>query len=68
MPSETANNGEPLPGGPEEVMTSALEAYDLYLRGRYLWNRRSRKELDESVWYLFAAIEQDPGSYECAPL
>ena len=61
VPSETANSGEPLSGGSEAVMTSDLEAYDLYLRGRYLWNRRSRKELDESVSYLSAAIDRDPG-------
>ena len=61
VPSETANNGEPLPGGPRTVMTSDLEAYDLYLRGRYLWNRRSQKELDDSVSYLSAAIDRDPG-------
>ena len=60
VPSETANNGEPLPGGPRTAMTLDLEAYDLYLRGRYLWNRRSQKELDESVSYLSAAIR--PGS------
>ena len=52
---------ESLPQGPGVVMTSDLDAYDLYLRGRYLWNRRSEAELNESVSHLAAAIERDPG-------
>ena len=44
----------------EDVPTSDLEAYDLYLRGRYLWNRRSETALDESVSHLSGAIARDP--------
>jgi serine/threonine-protein kinase len=51
---------EPLPQGPDVVMTSDLEAYDSYLRGRYLWNRRGETELNESVSHLAAAVERDP--------
>ena len=35
------------------------EAYDLYLRGRYYWNRRGRG-LEESLKYFKKAIELDP--------
>ena len=42
-------------------MTSDLDAYDLYLRGRYLWNRRGETGLNESVSHLAAAVERDPG-------
>ena len=51
---------KPLLLGPDVVMTSDLEAYDSYLRGRYLWNRRGETELNESVSYLAAAVERDP--------
>jgi TolB-like protein len=55
------DEGAPLPQGPGTVMTSDVDAYDLYLRGRYLWNRRSETELNESVSHLASAIERDPG-------
>ena len=46
------DKGEPPPQGPGVVMTSDLDAYDLYLRGRYLWSRRGERELNESVSHL----------------
>ncbi|MDQ3080670.1 MAG: protein kinase [Gemmatimonadota bacterium] len=40
--------------------TSDLEAYDLYLRGRYAWNKRSPDGLRESIRYFEEAIRRDP--------
>ena len=39
--------------------TANLEAYDLYLRGRYFWNRRGADNLRRSVQYLDQAIAKD---------
>ncbi len=41
--------------------TSNPEAYDLYLRGRFLWNRRDEESVAESVDFFRRAIESDPG-------
>ena len=40
--------------------TENLEAYDLYLRGRYFWNRRYEGGLQRSMEYFQQAIEHDP--------
>jgi serine/threonine protein kinase/tetratricopeptide (TPR) repeat protein len=40
--------------------TSDLEAYDLYLKGRYEWNRRSRESLQSALAYFKRAAERDP--------
>jgi len=37
-----------------------VDAYNLYLKGRYFWNRRSREALIQSVAYFNQAIEIDP--------
>ena len=39
--------------------TSNLEAYDLYLRGRYFWNRRGADNLRRSVEYFEQTIAKD---------
>ena len=39
--------------------TGNLEAYDLYLRGRYFWNRRGADNLRRSVEYFDQAIAKD---------
>jgi tetratricopeptide (TPR) repeat protein len=36
------------------------EAYQLYLRGRYLWNKRTAPDLSKSVEYFTQATERDP--------
>ena len=36
------------------------EAYQLYLRGRYLWNRRTRDALGRAIAYFQQAIDRDP--------
>jgi TolB-like protein/Tfp pilus assembly protein PilF/predicted Ser/Thr protein kinase len=37
------------------------EAYQLYLRGRYLWNQRTYQSVLESVKYFEQAVQKDPG-------
>jgi adenylate cyclase len=45
--------------------TSSLAAHDLYLRGRYFWNKRTAESLTKAIGYFKQAIEQDP-SYALA--
>ena len=40
--------------------TENTEAYQLYLRGRYHWNQRSREGLERAVSYFNQAIDLDP--------
>jgi adenylate cyclase len=40
--------------------TQNVEAYNLYLRGRYAWNLRDRANLEASVPYFNQAIAKDP--------
>ncbi|MGH7543612.1 MAG: tetratricopeptide repeat protein, partial [Gemmatimonadota bacterium] len=40
--------------------TTNLEAYHLYLRGRYFWNTRSEEGLRKAVDYFRQAIDRDP--------
>lgn len=37
-----------------------IEAYDLYLQGRHLWNQRSPESVSKSLEYFQNAIELDP--------
>jgi len=41
--------------------TANLEAYNLYLQGRYLWSKRGFDNLTKSVGYFQKAIDLDPG-------
>jgi len=45
--------------------TDNPEAYQLYLKGRYYWNKRNAEALKKSVEYFKQAIEKDP-SYALA--
>jgi len=40
--------------------TQSPEAYDLYLKGRYAWNKRSLPDVQESISYFNQAIAKDP--------
>ena len=40
--------------------TENTEAYQLYLRGRYLWNRRTGENLQKALAYFEEAAEKDP--------
>jgi len=45
--------------------TESVEAYTLYLKGRYFWNKRNEKGFDDAIACFRAAIELDP-SYALA--
>ena len=38
----------------------SLSAYDLYLRGRFQWNKRTREGFDRAIQYFNDAIAADP--------
>jgi TolB-like protein/DNA-binding winged helix-turn-helix (wHTH) protein/Flp pilus assembly protein TadD len=41
--------------------TQNAEAYQLYLKGRYYWNRRTEQSLKRAIEYFHQAIDMDPG-------
>src|SRR5262249_61645939 len=41
--------------------TTNGEAYQLYLQGRYLWNKRTEETLRKAVGLFQQASERDPG-------
>jgi len=41
--------------------TQNPDAYDLYLKGRYAWNRRTAPDLDKAISFFNQAIAKDPG-------
>ena len=47
------------------------EAYELYLKGRFFWNKRTGADLRRSIEYLKQAITKDPGyalAYAASPI
>jgi TolB-like protein/Tfp pilus assembly protein PilF len=40
--------------------TKDVEAYDLFLKGRHLWSRRTRDGLDKSIGYYRRSLDRDP--------
>ena len=44
----------------EKIYTADPEAYQLYLKGRYQWNKRTEESLKLAVEYFNQAIEIDP--------
>jgi TolB-like protein/DNA-binding winged helix-turn-helix (wHTH) protein/Tfp pilus assembly protein PilF len=52
----TAQRGRPA-GSP----IANPEAHELYLKGRYYWNKRDQQDLNLSVQYFQQAIAKDPG-------
>jgi len=40
--------------------TADLEAHELYLKGRYLWNRRTAESLKKALNYFQQAADKDP--------
>jgi tetratricopeptide (TPR) repeat protein len=44
----------------EKEPTQNIEAYNLYLMGRFLWNRRTGEGIKKSIEYFNKAIELDP--------
>ena len=43
----------------EKKATGSVEAYDLYLKGRYHWNKRIPDELREGIEYFEHALDKD---------
>jgi TolB-like protein/DNA-binding SARP family transcriptional activator len=41
--------------------TENSEAYELYLKGRYYWNKRTAESLNKGIEYFKQAIGRDPG-------
>jgi len=61
----TAHLREHLAGGKEKTAaahggTNDAEAYQLYLKGRYEWERRTPESLEQSKQYFQQAIARDP--------
>jgi len=50
---------------PADHHTDNVEAYGLYLRGRYAWNKRTSEDVTEGIKYFEQAIAVDP-SYALA--
>jgi TolB-like protein/predicted Ser/Thr protein kinase/Flp pilus assembly protein TadD len=41
--------------------TQNTEAYQLYVKGRYYWNKRTNPDIKTAISYFNQAIEKDPG-------
>ncbi|MGQ0702569.1 MAG: protein kinase domain-containing protein [Gemmatimonadales bacterium] len=41
--------------------TANHEAYTLYLKGRYFWNKRTEKDIELALGYFQRAVDLDPG-------
>jgi len=50
-----------VPGGGSQPGTADLEAYDLYLKGRFAWSKRGTKGLRDAIDYFGRAVARDPG-------
>jgi TolB-like protein/DNA-binding winged helix-turn-helix (wHTH) protein/Tfp pilus assembly protein PilF len=48
------------PAAQSASSAKAFEAYDLYLKGRYSWNKRTQEGLQQAVEYFQQAINKDP--------
>ena len=44
----------------DRVQTVNPESHEAYLKGRYLWNKRTRKDLEKAIGYFETAIDADP--------
>jgi len=40
--------------------TENIKAYNLYLQGRYFWNKRTKESIEKSIEYFQKAIDEDP--------
>jgi serine/threonine-protein kinase len=43
-----------------KLNTEDTEAYQLYLRGRFFWNKRTKESLNKGIEYFQRAVERDP--------
>ena len=44
----------------KEYHSASIEAHDLYLKGRYLWNKSSPELIEKTIDYYEQAIKKDP--------
>ena len=44
----------------EKQETRNVEAYELYLKGRFLWNKRSKDSMTEAIEFFRASAKKDP--------
>ena len=44
----------------EKTYTANPEAYQLYLKGKFFWNKRTGESLKRAVEYYNQAVEKDP--------
>ena len=56
-----ALRGKLVRGKAVERSTTNLEAHDLYLKGRFFWNKRTAEGFSKAVGYFEQAIQLDPG-------
>ncbi|HEX4949289.1 MAG TPA: tetratricopeptide repeat protein [Blastocatellia bacterium] len=52
--------GRELPPRPSSLTTLDDEVRAAYMRGRYLWNRRTDESVDKAIAYFRRAVEKDP--------
>ena len=45
----------------EKKPTESTTAYTLYLKGRYLWNKRGLEDMKKALEYFEQAVKEDPG-------
>ena len=66
---EIADEIQPILGSDHKLITadrkssaspSSYEAYDLYLKGRYFWNKRTKDGFQQAAEYFQQAIAKDP--------
>ena len=41
--------------------TDNIQAYNLYLKGRYFWNKRTKSDLEKAIDYFNKSLEKDSG-------
>lgn len=61
--AETLRRHLPAPASRRVVkrFTASTEAYELYLKGRFYWNRRTPQDLTRSLGFFQEAVARDPG-------
>jgi TolB-like protein/DNA-binding winged helix-turn-helix (wHTH) protein/Tfp pilus assembly protein PilF len=42
------------------LSTARSQAYELYLKGRYFWNKRTAQDLQQAIGYFQQAVDKDP--------
>jgi adenylate cyclase len=46
---------------PSDYISSNADAYQLYVKGRYFWNKRTAGGMEQAQYYFQRAIEKDHG-------